>query len=54
MHKVEVGSVMYKAGIRWTEYNESEFTVGKHDKRYMVLDTCCRAFTSHLMNRSQI
>ena len=38
MYKVEVGSVLYKAGIRWTEYNESEFTVGEHDRRYMVLD----------------
>ena len=28
---------MYKEGMRWTEYMESE-SVGKHDIKYMVLD----------------
>ena len=36
---MEVGSVMYKmGGVRWVEYMASEFTVGQHDKNYMVLD----------------
>ena len=35
--EVEVGSVMYKGGIRWTEYMESE-SIGKHDEFFMVLD----------------
>ena len=33
----EVDSAMYKGGIRWTEYMESE-TIGKHDEYFMVLD----------------
>ena len=36
-YKVEVGSALYKRGIRWTEYMESEI-IGKHDFQYMVLD----------------
>ena len=37
LYKVEVGSAMYKKGIRWTEYMESE-GIGKHDIKIMVLD----------------
>ena len=29
--------MMYKEGIRWTEFMESEI-IGKHDVKYMVLD----------------
>ena len=34
--QVELGSAMYKAGIRWTDYMESD-SIGKHDEKYMVL-----------------
>ena len=39
VYKVNVGSALYKKGIRWTEYMESIWRVfgGKHDERYMVL-----------------
>ena len=36
MFKVKVGSFLYKKGIRWTEYMESE-SIGKHDEEHMVL-----------------
>ena len=35
---MEVGSALYKEGIRWTEYMESKSIIGKHDEKYMVLD----------------
>ena len=34
---MEVGSVMHKMGVRWTEYMESESIIGPHDVYYMVL-----------------
>ena len=37
LFKVEVGSAMYKKGVRWIEYSESE-GIGKHDTKHMVLD----------------
>ena len=36
LNKVEVGSALYKKGIRWIETMESE--IGKHELNYMVLD----------------
>ena len=38
LYKVEVGSAMYKKGIRWTKYMETEGYYGKHDQKYVVLD----------------
>ena len=35
-YKVEVGSALYRKGVRWTEFMDSE--IGKHDLNYMVLD----------------
>ena len=51
LYKVEVGSAMYKKGIRWTEYMESE-SIGKHDLKYMVLDFILTISTliDHLYN----
>ena len=42
---------MYKKGIRWTEYMESE-SIGKHDLKYMVLDFILTISTliDHLYN----
>ena len=37
LFKVEVGSALYKKGVRWIEYSESE-GIGKHDTKHMVLD----------------
>ena len=28
---------MYIMGVRWIEYNKTKFTVGKHDKGFLVL-----------------
>ena len=36
LYKVEVGSAMYKEGIRWTEC--TEWTFGKTETKRMVLD----------------
>ena len=46
LFKVEVGSAMYKKGVRWTEYMESE-GIGKHDRKNMVLDYIITIFILH-------
>ena len=35
--KVRAESLMYKMGVRWMQYMESE-SAGKHDANYLVLD----------------